>query len=299
MTAFPGRYSARAAAALLLPGLFAAAACTGPSSPRAAAQSAPGPSVRISPSALPQSSQLSELGPVLIVTGYGGSLTGPALAARAFRASGRSVVLVPPVGDGRGDLREVAQSLRLVANRELEAGAPSVDVLGFSAGGITARIWASELGGAKVARRIITVGSPHAGVRLRSGGTTTEPPADCPIGCKQLWPNSELLRALPPPSLGPQWISLWSTTDQVVSSPSSGQLPGSLGISLQNICPQLTTSHSALLRDPEPLGMIVQLANARGPAHTPGASQCASISAYGKSLGSQPATPTAAVTPTP
>lgn len=92
-------------------------------------------------------------GPVLLVPGYGG--TGQSLQplAAALRSAGRTAVIVEPIDDGTDDLRKQAKHLAAVADQVRDdAGAASVDVIGYSAGGVVARLWVRDDGGAEVAR---------------------------------------------------------------------------------------------------------------------------------------------------
>jgi len=137
----------------------------------------------------------SEPGPVLLVPGYGGNGQSLQPLAAALRSAGRTAVIVEPVGDGTGDLRAQAEHLGQVASRVREdAGAASVDVIGYSAGGVVARIWVRDDGGAKVARRVLTLGSPHHGSSQAALGA--EFAGGCPAACEQLVPDSDLLRRL-------------------------------------------------------------------------------------------------------
>lgn len=69
-----------------------------------------------------------------------------------------------PLGDGTGDLRGQAEHLGEVASRvQQDSGAASVDVVGYSAGGVVARLWVRDGGGADMARRVLTLGSPQHG----------------------------------------------------------------------------------------------------------------------------------------
>ena len=69
-------------------------------------------------------------------------------------------------GDGTGDLVEAADALDAAATAALErTGEPAVDIVGYSAGGVVARLWIAD-GGAGSVRRVVTLGSPHHGTEL-------------------------------------------------------------------------------------------------------------------------------------
>ena len=104
-------------------------------------------------------------------------------------------------------------------------GAPSVDVVGYSAGGVVVRLWVAELGGGNVARRAVTLASPHHGTDLASLGADLAPDS-CPEACLQLAEDSDLLRELnagdeTPP--GPAWVAIWTEDDRIVVPPDSGR----------------------------------------------------------------------------
>ncbi|MCW2608479.1 MAG: estB, partial [Frankiales bacterium] len=133
-------------------------------------------------------------GPVLLVPGYGGNTVGLEALARRLRAEGREAVVVDLPGDGTGDLEDSALRLRKAADDALAQGAPSVDVVGYSAGGVVARLWA-RAGGAAQARRVVTLGSPHHGTGVAQLGAVFAAGA-CPTACQQLVPGSRLLDEL-------------------------------------------------------------------------------------------------------
>lgn len=197
-------------------------------------------------------------GPVVLVPGYGGSRSSLEGLAARLRAAGRTVTVVEPPGDGTGDLREVARALDDEVDAALDDGAPSVDVVGFSAGGVTARYWAAELGGADVARRVVTLGSPHHGTDLAALGASV---GRCPPGCRQLAPGSSLLRALnavdETPD-GPQWTSVRTAQDEVVTPPDSARLDGATNVVVQDVCPGARVSHGGLVQAPLVTALVLQ-----------------------------------------
>ena len=73
----------------------------------------------------------------LLVPGYGGSTTRSTSLAGRIRAAGRTatVVLTLP-GTGTGSLVTDAAALNAAVGDALAHGAPSVDVIGYSAGGV-------------------------------------------------------------------------------------------------------------------------------------------------------------------
>ena len=65
-------------------------------------------------------------------------------------------------------------------------GAASVDLVGYSAGGVIARLYVRDEGGASVVRRVLTLGSPHHGTDVAA--LATEVAGGCPTACEQLTP---------------------------------------------------------------------------------------------------------------
>ncbi len=205
------------------------------------------------------------LGPVLVVPGYGGAVGSVDPLRQQLEADGRVAVVVPPPGDGTGDLEDAAAHLREVADQVMQdEDASSVDVVAFSAGGVIARLFVRDHGGASITRRVLTIGSPHHGSDvaaqvLAAAGT-------CPAACQQMDPDSSLLRALnagdeTPP--GPTYVSIWTVDDRVSTPPDTARLAGAaLNLTVQSVCPDLHPAHGGLPADPVVLAL---LGSALGP----------------------------------
>ena len=197
-------------------------------------------------------------GPVLLVSGYGGNLDALTPLASAVEQSGREVVVVPVVGDGTGDLDDQAAALGERVDDLLGDDVPSVDVVGYSAGGVVARAWVADHGGDEQARRVVTLGSPHHGtdtaqLALDAAGT-------CPDACRQLAPASDFLRALnagdeTPP--GPEYVSVWTETDRVVVPAESARLSGATNTTVQEICAGTAPSHGDLPGDEAAVALVL------------------------------------------
>jgi triacylglycerol lipase len=205
-------------------------------------------------------------GPVLLVPGYGGSTAALQPLADRLAAEGRDTTVVDVPGDGTGDLGAAADVLGEAADAALErTGAGSVDVVGYSAGGVVARLWAAD-GGAAVARRIVTLGSPHHGTTLADLAGQLAP--DCPDACRQLATGSPLLAGLnagDETPEGPVWVSIWTAQDQTVSPPESARLDGALELPVQSVCADAQVSHGELPRDPLVQAMVLEQLGSGAP----------------------------------
>lgn len=223
----------------------------------------------------------SRPGPVLLVPGYGGGTGSLAALAGHLRSAGRTAEIVSLPGDGTGDLLAQVAALNAAVNSALAGGAPSVDVVGYSAGGVVARLWVARDAGVDRARRVVTLGSPLHGTRIAAAGNALLPGA-CPLACQQLAPNSELLRGLDaqPLPAGLPWLSVWTEDDQTVVPPDSARLAGAVNVPVQQICPGVRVAHGQLPSDPLVTGIVLSALD--GPALAgPNPSQCAALTAEG------------------
>ena len=94
----------------------------------------------------------------------------------------------------------------------------------------------------------------------------------------QLVPGSDLLVSLDQagtPS-GPQWVSIWTTSDEVVTPPDSAKLDGAVNLPVQSVCPQEQVDHGTLPTDLVVQSLVVR-ALAAPPFVAPESSDCASL----------------------
>ncbi len=217
-------------------------------------------------------------GPVLLVPGYGGSTASLGALASSLRSAGRDVTVVELPGRALGDLQGQAEALAgaaaLVRGR---TGAGSVDVVGYSAGGVVARLWVQEGDGATSVRRLVTLGSPHHGTQLASLGSLVG--GACPVACQQLAPGSPVLARLnsTPLPTGPRYLAVWTTQDDVVVPAASAELDGATSVSVQDVCPDDRVRHSGLPEDVVVQGLV---AGSLGAGAIPGwgPADCARLS---------------------
>ena len=101
---------------------------------------------------------------VVIAGGYAGSPDFYDLLRRSYEAVGiRRVAVMPPVDNAFADIRASAE--RLAKMVDLLGG--DVDIVGHSEGGLMARWYVKELGGAEHVRHVVTLGTPNRGLPVR------------------------------------------------------------------------------------------------------------------------------------
>ncbi|WP_324277367.1 lipase family alpha/beta hydrolase [Blastococcus brunescens] len=190
-------------------------------------------------------------GPVLLIPGYGGGTGTLRPLADQLSAAGRDVTVVRLPGDGTDDLTASADALDAAVAAVLErTGAETVDLVGYSAGGLVARLWVAD-GHAGSVRRVLTLGTPHHGTSLADLAGALAP-GECPAGCRQLATGSELLAQLnagDETPEGPTWVSIWTTQDETVTPPDSARLDGALNLPVQSVCASARVGHGDLPRD--------------------------------------------------
>lgn len=213
----------------------------------------------------------SRPGPVLVVPGYGGDTVGLSPLVAELRREDRDAFVFEATDAGTGDLREQARGLARLADKAMKgSGADSVDVIGYSAGGVVARLYVRDEGGASVVRRVLTLGSPHHGAEVALAAQDAA--GGCPTACEQLVPDSDLLRQLDAGDEtpdGPRWVTMRSLNDQTVTPVDSAVLEGALNIEIQDLCPAATTTHGQLPGDPVVLALLPSVLGSETPRVPP------------------------------
>ena len=242
----------------------------------------PSPSASVSPSAssaLPRRPPDDRLGPVILVPGFGGDVAMLNELVSALRTAGRTAITVSLPDAATGDRRGQEKVLAERVDAELAHGAPSVDLIGYSAGGIVVALFASS--DPSHVRRAVTLASPLHGTRL-AGLAAGLLASACPTACQQLVPGSPLLASLESPDItGIPWLSVWTADDDVVTPPNSARFTGARNVELQDVCADDAATHASLPSDPLAIGLILQALSAKLPMPLPSAPDCERLRTLG------------------
>ena len=217
--------------------------------------------------------------PVVLVPGYGGSAASLSPVTARLRDAGRKAIPITLPQQGTGDMMRSATALAKVVERTNAGG---VDLVGFSAGAVVVRTYLKMLEGASVARHVVLLGAPNHGADLATLVATFDPRL-CVAACAQLTRGSSFLERLnagdETPD-GPDYTSIRTALDRIVTPPTSAVLDGALNVRLQDVCRNARASHGDLVRDPLSLGLVIKALDG-ALDEPPGRADCAELRSLG------------------
>ena len=179
--------------------------------------------------------------PVLLVPGYGGSTGDLEPLAAALRAHGRDATIVHLAGDGTGDLRVQAGVLQTAVRAALAGGAASVDVVGYSAGGVTARLWMHAVRrwvGRPAHRHPGLAAARHRPRLARRGHRAGLLPGGLPPARHRQRPGALAQLRRRDARRAAMGLDLDAPTTRSPSPPETASLVGALDFSVQSVCPR-------------------------------------------------------------
>lgn len=182
--------------------------------------------------------------PVVLIGGFANSMTGWNEWVRSLRADGFQVFVFDPPTVGLGDMEESARAVAaFIDDVRRRTGRRRIDVVGFSEGGLLARMAAARLGALGAIDRLISLATPHHGVSMsgvydaiKGFGVLRRA---VPKAAVQLLDGSELLSRIARDDehlrMGrhpdaPRYASVFSRTIDMVVTPMSAWLPGAVNV---------------------------------------------------------------------
>lgn len=189
--------------------------------------------------------------PVVLVGGFANLASGWNEWVRSLRADGFQVFVFDPPTAGLGDMEESARAVAdFIAEIRRRTGRRRVDVVGFSEGGLLARMVVARLGALGSVDRLISLATPHRGVpvsglydALKGIGWIRRV---VPAAAVQLLDGSDLLRRLARDDEhlrggrhpdAPRYASVFSRTIDMVVTPMSAWLPGAVNVPIASDAP--------------------------------------------------------------
>jgi pimeloyl-ACP methyl ester carboxylesterase len=205
--------------------------------------------------------------PVVLVHGYAGAPSQMQPLADRLRRDGRVVSIVRLPERGTVDIRT---SAGVVDRAAKDLHATTVDVVGFSLGGVAAR-QSLLLHDPEVRyRHVVLLATPNNGVRLPDdSGRPEQQHCEPNNACGQLAPGAPFLRALNanPDARGrADWLTVASTSDRLVRPPAVVALAGAENLVLQQVCPGVVADHGEIVDRPAVLGLVSLFLDDRMPS---------------------------------
>jgi pimeloyl-ACP methyl ester carboxylesterase len=231
--------------------------------------------------AVPPAADPQQMGPVVLVPGFGGNTAALQALALRLRVVGRPAVVVTLPDGGTGDFSGQAAAID-DAVRDLirHDGTRSVDLVGYSAGGVASWLYLQTGTTAPAIRRLVTLGSPLQGADIAAAGGALVPGA-CPRACQELAPGSSLLARLEAgtrPAI--PWLSLCTDQDDVVTPAQSAALPGVRSIRLQSVCDGILINHGQIPTAGLAIGLVLRALGTR-PLPVPVPGDCSRLQSEG------------------
>jgi triacylglycerol lipase len=174
-----------------------------------------------------------------------------------------AVSFADPVGSNAAHAREIAEAAEAL---RIRTGAPQIDVIAHSMGGLATRYFLTNLlrdgqAGfrASPVRRVVFLGTPHRGTIIAALAWGN--------GGREMLPGSPFLTTLnaqPPVPVGIEALAVRTPVDLRIIPAASGELRGSGVRSIEICCP----SHGGLVEDPRvflEVVLFLQLGLSTGP----------------------------------
>jgi pimeloyl-ACP methyl ester carboxylesterase len=194
----------------------------------------------------------------------------------------------PTAGDPVGATGEIAASARQLADFVdqvlAETGAPKVDIVGHSQGGMMPRYYINFLGGASKVHDLVGLAPSNYGTTVdgvitllstlhQTGALETVLSPFCEACDEQFVPSAFLdkLNATPTTS-GVQYTVIESRDDEVVTPYTNAFLPAApnvTNITVQNQCPADQSDHLELAYDPVALADVLNALDPAAPVSVP------------------------------
>ncbi|MCW2920698.1 MAG: lipase [Thermoleophilia bacterium] len=181
--------------------------------------------------------------PVILVGGYANSASGWDEWKRSLEADGFQVFIFQPPTTGLGDMEDSAKAVAAFILEVRRKTGRKVDVVGFSEGGVLARMAVARLGALGSVDKLVSLATPHGGIALNGlydalAGIGALKRA-IPAATAQLLDGSELLlriarddaalrRGLDPRA--PRYASVFSRTLDPIIAPWSSMLGGAVNV---------------------------------------------------------------------
>ncbi|CRK61772.1 putative lipase [Alloactinosynnema sp. L-07] len=191
--------------------------------------------------------------PVVIVAGtFGPAFFYEPLAAR-LRADGRQVAIFQLTNLGRADIRVSARDLNTFADAfRSRTGAAKVDMVTHSQGGLVARRYIKNEGGATEVGSLVNLGTPNYGTAI-ANLTSFFTDGICGVSCSQMEVGSSFINDLNAgdDTVGAvRYTNLYTFLDELVRPVGNAAMKdGATNVLIQSQCPFRVVGHITLATD--------------------------------------------------